>query len=128
MVDELAALDGSGDPERNAEERAQQRAERCQFQRGGKIAGDVLDDRPRGQHRIAEIGTEHVADIDGELPPERQVEAHFLADAGIDMGGGAVADHGQHRVHRHDAADEEGHRQQPEDRDRQHQQEAAGGN
>ncbi len=46
---------------------------------------------------------------------ERQIEAELDARALVDLGGGAIADRGQHRIDRHDAADEEGHEQQAEE-------------
>ena len=55
-----------------------------------------------------------------ELLDERQVEAEFLARALVDVRRRAVADDGQHRIDRHDAADEERDGDEPEEGRRQH--------
>ena len=50
-----------------------------------------------------------------ELAPERQVEAQGEARLLVDLGRGAVADHGQHRVDRHHPADQEGDQEQAQE-------------
>ena len=57
--------------------------------------------------------------IDQELLPERQVEPHLEPHPLVDRRRRPVADGGQHRVDRHDPADQEGDEQEPEEGQRQ---------
>jgi hypothetical protein len=86
-----------------------------QLQRSWEIGQDVVEHRSRGEHRVAEVAAEHLADVDRELPPERQVEPQLLLDPLVDLGRRAVADGRQHRVDRDHAADDEGDQQQAEE-------------
>ena len=49
---------------------------------------------------------------------DRLVEAELEEDLVVGLGRRLVADDLQHRIDRHDAADEEGERRQPDQRDR----------
>ena len=63
--------------------------------------------------------------VGGELHDQRAVEAHLDARGLVDLRGGAVAHHRQHRVDRHHAADEEGDGEQAEEGEQHHDDEAA---
>jgi len=43
---------------------------------------------------------QHMIEVDPELLIERQIEAHFQAGPGIDLGRGMIADDGQNRIDR----------------------------
>jgi len=79
------------------------------------VAQDVFQHRPGGEDRGAEIAVQQLGDIDPELDVERLVERQLGADARIDLRQGAVADDGEHRVDRHDAADHESDREEAEE-------------
>ena len=114
LVDQCAALYGRQDPERHAEDRADDGAQRRQFDRRRKHPGDVGHDRIGRQHGAAEISGQRVLQIEEKLLVDRQVEPVFLARLRDHAFLRPVADNGQHRVDRDHPSDEEGHRQQPE--------------
>ena len=107
----LAAIDAH----RHAEQHADDDAERRHFERRRKDPLQVVGDRLAGRDRDAEIALQHVADIVDELDQQRLVEAHLDARRFVDGRRRAVADDRQHRIDRHDAADEEGDGEQPEE-------------
>ena len=89
----------------------------------GKARADIVQHRLRGQDRGAEIALQDIADVADELLPERQVQPHLDPHPLIRLGVGAVADGGQNRIDRHDAADQERHQQQAQERQGDGQQE-----
>ncbi len=114
LVDEAAAPHRREHAERHADDGADDGAQRGELDGRGENTADVGHHRIGGQHRGAEIAAEGVFDIDVELLDQRQVETHLAARALDDAGRGPVAEHGQHRVDRDDAANEEGHREKTE--------------
>ncbi len=115
---------GGDQPHRHAEEDADEDAERRHLQRGREDAGEVVGHRAAGGDRHAEVAGQDVADVGGELHDQRPVEAHGDARVLVDLLGGAVADHREHRVDRHDAPDEEGDGEKPEEGQEHHHDEA----
>ena len=91
----------------------------------GKTRAEVLGDRAAGGDRHAEVAGQHVAHVGEELHDERPVEPHLDPRRLVDLRGGAVAHHRQHRVDRHHAADEEGDGEEAEEGERHHHDEAA---
>ncbi len=110
-------IGGGDDAERHAERNAEDRRQGGELERRREEAHDISEHRVRGQHRSAEIAVQHLGGIEVELLIERQIEAELDARALIDIGGGAIADDGEHRIDRHDTADQEGHEQQTEEGD-----------
>ena len=116
LVGEPSRPGGGEDARRHPEGDAEERRQGGELERGGKDPLHVLDHRLAGQERLAEVAGRRVAHVDGELHPDRAVEAERLAGGGVLLGGGALADDGEDRVDGDDPADDEGDREEPEQR------------
>ncbi|MCY1301511.1 hypothetical protein D9M70_511270 [compost metagenome] len=124
LIEPRAAAGGCKNAERDADQHAEDDAECRHLERRREDTGKVFGNRLAGGNRGAKIAGGDIADIADELGDQRLVEPHFLADALIDHNGRAVADDSENRVDRHDAADEEGDREQAKEGYRERNQEA----
>ena len=92
---------------------------------GGQLHGrreepdQVVEHRPGGHDRRAQIAPRELPEIAPVLLVQRPVQAHLPVDAVVDVLRGAVADHREHRIGGHDPADDEGHRGQADEREQQ---------
>ena len=105
------------DARRHAEHQAEKRRERRELDgRGEETARcpSVTGLRVRAERPKSPCS--HHPAIARELDPDRPVQSHLGARAGIDRARGAVADHRQHRIDRHHSRDEEGDQQQSQER------------
>src|SRR5262249_50320844 len=79
---------------------------------------DVGEDQVGGQDGLAEVSREHLADVDPELLPEREIETELTLDPLVDLRRSAVPHCRQHGVDRDDTADQERDEQEAEERER----------
>ncbi len=119
MVGPAVLAEGCVDPERHARRHADDDAERRKLDRGREDPADLLDHRPVGNGRGAEVALQDAADVAQELHRERLVEPKLLTRRGVGLGRGLVADDRHDGIDRHDAADDEGDEQKPRERQRQ---------
>jgi hypothetical protein len=104
------------DAQRHAEEhRDRQRAE-GELQRRRQALGDVERHRPVRKCALAQVEVGDLFDIDGELLPDRPVEAVLLAQALDLLGRRRVARHGHGGIRRHGVDQQEGDDQQAQQR------------
>ena len=107
LIDPAVAVNRGENTKRHAKDDADDRRDRREFQRRGEISGDVDDDRVGGQDGPSEIALHRLHGVEIELLPQRKVQAEFLSHPIVDLGWRTVADRGQHRIDRHDAANQE---------------------
>ena len=119
MVGHAALMHRGDHAHGHAERDAEQGGDARELEGRRKHAPDVLQHRVRGQHRFAEVALEHLADIDQELLPERQMQAELDLDPLVHVGRRPVADRGQHGIDRHHPTDHERDHQQAEEGERE---------
>ena len=110
-VDEAVALLRGDDPERHADDRADEERRERQLDRVGQHRGDVRRDRAVGDERAAEIA---LRDLDHELAvlhQDRLIEPEPLAQRVPRRGARLVAEHHDGRIAGHDPDEQEHQRQ-----------------
>ena len=115
---------GARNAHRHAKRHTDDGGEGGEFQCRWKNTLDILDHRAIGHQRLAEIARSHFLHIDPELPPKRLVEPKLSFHRFIDIARRLVANHGEYRINRHHAPDEESDRKQSKQRQRNLKQEA----
>jgi hypothetical protein len=115
--------DRAGHAHRYAHQHADQGRDGGQLERGREDPRDVLQHRPVGDQRLTEVTGDHLLDVDPELGRQRPIQPELAARGLVDILGCLIADHRQHRIDRHDPSDEEGDREQAQQRQRDLQQE-----
>jgi hypothetical protein len=102
MVDRSVAVDGREHAERRARECCDQKRHKSKFKGSREEGNDILDYRPIGAKRNAEIAAQNACEVAPILFRQWAVEAHLLADAchyfiarpvAGDEAGGIAGDH-----------------------------------
>ena len=117
LIRPAALVDCGDDTHGDTENDAEHGGDGRQLQGCWKHPDDILRDRSCGQQGGAEIAPENIADVVEKLDIERLIQTHRLAGGLIDFFARLVADNGERRIDRHDAADDEGDKQQPDEGD-----------
>ncbi|MCY1411482.1 hypothetical protein D9M71_268700 [compost metagenome] len=126
MVADPPLIAGSHHAQWQTDQHAKQNGQRCQLDGGREHPLDVIEYRVAGEQCIAEITVQQVVQVQPELGPDRFVQAHRPVYLVVGGAVGIRANYRQHRVQRHDPADEERQRQQAK-QGHQHRAGPAGG-
>ena len=90
MVDGAALAQGAGNPERHGDEERERDRRHRELERRGKPGVEILEDRLAGHQRAAEIAVRELAQIGGELLPQRTVEQQRSRRSAMASGVGAA--------------------------------------
>ncbi len=119
VIDDLPPLDRRQHAHGNAQNHADQGGQGGELQRGREEVHQVVEHRPRGLDRGAEVAGQDVGQITQVLNVDRLVEPQLQVDGIVDILRRPVADNGQHRIDRHDPTDQEGDGRQADKSERQ---------
>ena len=125
LVDGLVLGHGREHAQRNAEDDGQQQGGDGELDGRREEQQDIVDHRPLGADRDAEIPMQQPADIGDVLHGDRLVEAELGPDMGDGRIGGALARHHPRRVARDHMGDDEGDDRDAEDDEDEENQPAA---